>query len=221
MNTCQAGHEKHDRLTVPTMLGDMIIFNFDKYKDFAGYCTGQDDVSRTLQAKGEWDSEVTYRITSLLKEGNKSNLFVDIGSHIGWFSRLAQIYFYSIIAYDGDKENLELLYQNVPTARTKHIWFDKNTKPRKWCPGCSRFKAIEVMKIDLEGNDQYGVEYYRKAFEQRAVKNLIMEVSPVFNYSYRLLLERLQGWGYKVFELSGEPFNWDFSFKQRDLWVHL
>jgi hypothetical protein len=221
VNTCQVGHPQHDRKVVSTILGDMTIYDWEKYANTTGYCTGDDAVSQTLEKTQSWDIEEFNRMKQILEAGDRSNLFIDCGCHLGWFSKLAESLGYPIIAYDGDKENLELLKLNVPSARSKLIWFDENIKPRKWCKGCSRFKGIECMKLDLEGNEQWGIEYYRQAFEQKAVKNVIMEVSPVFNSSYEALLNRLRAWGYEAFELNGTPFSYTYDFHQKDLWLHL
>jgi hypothetical protein len=220
MNKCHAGHKTHDRKTVKTILGDMIVYESRERKE-NGYCNYHDGVSETLEKTQSWDIQIHERIQSILKQAKGKDLFVDIGCHIGYFSRLASQMGFPVKGFDGDAENLDLAKHNSPDADLRLMWFNKDTKPRKWCDGCSRFKAIEVMKIDIEGEEESAINYWKEAFEQKAVKNVIMEVSPVFNGSYPALLERLRDWGYEAFELDGTPFSNDWNFAQKDLWLKL
>jgi len=220
MNKCQAGHDKHNRKKVNTVLGEMVIYDWENYMNYAGYCTGQDDISRSLDTVGKWDTEVHARMQAILAEGDTANQVIDVGSHIGYFSRLANQMGYTVKAYDADKENLELLKENTEDlpahTKAKLIWFDGDLIKKKWCTSCSLQKKIELIKIDIEGNEQYAIAYFESCIG--VVKNIIMEVSPIFNNSYPKLVQDLVNWGFEVFELDGTPFNFDYSFDQKDLW---
>jgi len=91
-NVCQAGHKKHDTLKVETGVGPMFVYDYEKYKDIAGYCTGKDDVSRTLINEGAWEKPETEIVKGILENGNRNNLLIDIGCHIGWYSISSQSY---------------------------------------------------------------------------------------------------------------------------------
>lgn len=225
MNQCETGHKEHDTKIVNSVLGDIVVYDWEKYANTENYCTGDDAVSQTIEKTKSWDEKVNDTVIQILDRRNdRSGLFIDGGCHIGWFSMLAQQLGYPLIGYDGDAENLKLFEQNVKLstrARKKLIWFDEKLKPRKWCESCTRFKHIELYKVDIEGNEQYAIEYYKQAFEQRAVRNVIMEISPVFNSSYPALIDRMVSYGFEVLELAGTPFNFDFNFQQKDLWFRL
>lgn len=83
MNQCQAGHKFHSRVMVDTDLGVMTVYDWEQYKDFKGYCTGQDDVSRTLFNTGVWEPVLSKLISWILYQGDRANLVVDIGCNIG------------------------------------------------------------------------------------------------------------------------------------------
>jgi hypothetical protein len=185
----------------------MIIFDWSQYRGLTGeYCTGQDDVSMTLEQTGSWDIPMTKLINELTHKGA---LFVDVGCHIGYFSRVATNNGCEVIAYDGDAENLELFTINNPNASANLFWFDENI-------GWIEPMRIDLLKIDIEGAERFAIEY----FSLCKIKNIIIEVSPVFNDSYPELINRLSD-TYNVYNLDGTKFNFDFNFAQTDLWLTL
>lgn len=210
MNYCQVNHKQHDRKNVKTVLGDFQIYDFEKYMGFKGYCTGQDDVSRTIGMAGQWSMEVYKKIHEILSKAKKGSLFMDVGCHIGWFSRLADSLGAQVAGIDGDPENIEVAKVNVPNGKFMSSWFGEDTLPSELSPD------IELMKIDIEGNEQWAVQYFEKSFEAGKVKNAIMEISPVFNKSYPDLVRKLEAWGYKAFLLDGSPWDGQWDFEQTD-----
>lgn len=216
MKNCQAKHETHDTKLVNTDIGTMCIYDYEKYMGFAGYCPGQDDISRTLDLYGGWSEDIKRLINKILTSGIKANVevgkgfVIDIGAHIGYFSKIAEWYGYQVLAIDGEDENLRLLKMNVGSnVEMAPVWIDEKISPM------SNFGLeYELVKIDIEGNEKYGI----RLIENLNVKNIIMEVSPVFNDSYPALIEELKE-KYNVFELSGIPFDNNWNFDQKDLWL--
>lgn len=215
-NLCQAGHEYHSRVVVDTQIGKMVVYDWNKYKDFKGYCTGQDDISRTLLNIGIWEKNVTSLITAILIEGEENGLFIDIGCNVGWYSRIARSFGYRVEAYDGDKEHLELVAQNAEGSVLKNVWFDGNTRERVGSEG------IELIKCDIEGNEQYAIKHFENYLRNKLVKNIVMEVSPIFNNSYPQLINKIVSYGYEAFEIDGmTKFDFNFNFPQKDIWLRL
>lgn len=213
MNLCQANHQNHDRKSVKTIIGDMVIFDWEKYMGFNGYCTGQDGVSQTIDTQGYWDIAVQQRISDILEHGKKGTLVMDIGCHIGYFTLFSKQMGYDVWAYDGNEENIEVAKINCPDARYNIIWFGKDNQ--EVFPSTGR--EIELVKIDIEGAEQYAITFLSQ--NMHLIKNIIMEVSPVFNDSYPALIERLCDLGgFEVFEIDGTLFDYDYNFAQKDLW---
>lgn len=213
-NDCHAGHKFHDRIVVDTFLGEMLVYDWEKYKDQKNvYCTGQDDISRTLINTGVWEDAIYGLFSRLLERGNKRNVVIDIGSNIGWYSRMADWKGYVVHSYDGNEEHIDVLKQNCPKAIEHFIWFDDKTEKQNIPNG------IEIWKCDIEGNEQYAVKAFEDAFENKQIKNIIIEVSPTFNGSYPELIKKIVNYGYTPHEIMGEPFNMKFDFIQKDLWL--
>lgn len=211
MMHCEAGHTKHNRKVVKTTIGDMTIFDWEQYMDFAGYCAGQDGVSQTIDKAGYWDLAVQDRVLEILRHG-KGGLVFDVGCHIGYFSRIALASGYNVKAFDGEDENLELARLNAQGAEFYNVWFDESVKN----DFIGMPERVKLMKIDIEGNEQFAIKFFEKYLP--VTENIIMEVSPVFNNSYPALVEKLRGFGFDVFELNGLPFDFNWDFEQKDLW---
>ena len=211
--SCNAGHKTHDTKIVPTVLGDMLVYDWEKYKDQPGvYCPGQDDISRTLINGEAWEKHMAPLVNSILAKGDKNKLVIDVGSHIGWYSRMAEQFGYKVEAFDGCEENIKLARLNAPKTEPTLLWFEKNVDSVY-----ESDKEVEFLKMDIEGNEQYAVEYFMPILP--VTKNILIEVSPTFNDSYPALIEKLKNLGFDVFEIDGTPFNFDFNFLQKDLWL--
>jgi SAM-dependent methyltransferase len=214
VNICGVGHVKHDRLLVDTALGKMWIYDDTKYSDHAGfYCTGQDAISGALRMQGSWEDRDTIPIRQILEKGNRYNIVVDFGCHIGWYTIMAAQLGYNVIAIDGDAENLELLRLTAKLhgvedkITTIHDWVDADfslTLP---------YKPIELVKVDLEGNDAMAVN----SIDLNSVNNLYVEISPAFNDGYPELVDKITDYGFKAFYPEGQPFDNDFSESQINL----
>jgi len=213
MTNCQAGHTTHARRTVPSEQGRFLIYDYARYMDFKGYCTGQDDVSRTIGMYGIWDEPSTGLIASILDNG-KENLFIDVGCHIGWFSKLALGKGAFVLGFDGEPEHIELCKFNAPHGAYKSIWFDKSIVPT------DRIHQAELIKIDVEGSEQWAIKYFEKSFQAGTIKNAIIEITPVFNDSYPALVQRMIDWGYEVFRYEAwhklDKWDGEFNFHQTD-----
>lgn len=215
-NLCEAGHNSHNIIRVPTIQGDMWVYDNDRYKNYKGYCTGQDDVSQTLKNVQVWEKEETDLIKSILEAGDKTHSFIDVGAHVGWYSLLASKLGYPIAAFEAEGESCELIKANIninklPPISIFNMWIDENSKL------VALIKDIELIKIDIEGNEQYAIKLFEKVIERGGVKHIVMEVSPTFNDSYPALVQKLVDYGYYVYELDMKPFDFKYDFDQTNL----
>lgn len=212
-NLCQANHNEHDTLLVDTAHGKMYVYDYDKYKGFNGYCTGQDDVSRTLQNTGQWERSETKIIEELLKTGNKENIVIDFGAHVGWFTILAAKLGYDVVAFEGEPESANTLYRNAVLNEIKNRVSIRN----EWIGGLNSEISdcdVELVKCDIEGNEQHAVRMIKSLLENKRIKNIVMEISPTFNDTYPAIVEFIKSCGYKAYDIEnlGQEFNdvWDF-----------
>lgn len=223
MSQCEAGHTTHRIKKVPTRIGPMFVYDCDSYEDnIEGYCHGKDDISRTLINKGSWEDQDTDEIIAILRKNRDhgvSQTVIDIGCHIGWYSLIAANLGYSVLSIDRDKEHLHLFSKNaaehlVPERIQTHY----HIVGSKWSREVKDFgsKEIELIKIDIEGNEEYAIALIEPLLLMRGVKHIHMEVSPVFNDSYPELVNRIKAFGFKAF-LNGKEFDGNYNFDQVNL----
>lgn len=212
MQECKL-HHRHDRIEVDTILGKMTVFDERKYKDDHGQnCAGQDIVSYVLTEEDCWERRLyDSPVSEILKNGNRDNLVLDVGAHIGWYTRMAIKAGYTTCAFEALPEHIELLRLNAPQAIIEPIWFDENTTGH-----FETDRNIEFLKIDIEGAEQYAIKYFEKVLHK--INHILLEVSPTFNDSYPALLDKLKD-KFEIMEHTGDPFNFDFNFTQKDLWL--
>ena len=220
-NFCQYGHAKHDTIIIDTNIGKMTVYNWEKYKNQKNYCTGQDDVSRTLINTGIWEENITTRIKSILSSGNRKNIVIDIGSHIGWFSRIAIRSGYSVVSIESNQEHISNFKKNMDaTLKDWIVIYNIKLGPAITPIDIEESKA-ELMKIDIEGDEIYALQTFQKWFEKGRIKNVIMEISPTFNKSYPGIVDNMRRWGYHVKFIDGKLFDYNWDFNQTNLWFHL
>ena len=210
---CQAGHDKHELTKVLTILGKLWVYNWERYKDYAGYCTGQDDISRTLMNTGVWEPSDTSWVERVLREA-APGLVLDIGAHIGWYSLIAAKAGHRVVAIEASEENIELLVMNAAALGL----YERIQPIHEWIgPGPSRLRfgndEIELVIIDIEGSEEHAVELLASQFKCRLIKHALIEISPTFNDRYPALVERLQKWGYEA-KKDGQPWDGKFDFEQ-------
>lgn len=216
---CQAGHKTHETEIVPTIIGDMYAYKTDLYMGFDGYCSGQDDISRTLKLYGVWEPAESKIIEGILERGDRAKTVIDIGAHTGWYSLMAAKAGYRVIAIEADTNNVGVLNNNASLGGVdsaisiKEMWIDENTEPDKTLPDC------ELVIIDIEGNDDNAVRLCEGLFKERRVENAMIEVSPCFNDRYPAMVNFIKNCGYRAWYVDAgqREFDNDYSTPQFNL----
>lgn len=204
---CHIGHKEHDRILATIQATDtpIYIYDFDRYLDKSEeYCTGQDIISESIGRWGVWELPETQLISSILDNKSDSNIFLDFGSQIGYYSLIAAAKGYEVHAFDASAENLELLNQSASFNHFENIssnlvWLDKDIKPQEID------NNIHLVKVDVEGFEQYVYELLKPMFKKQRINYAIFEISPVFNDSYPKLVRDIVNCGYFVYEIFKQP----------------
>ena len=222
---CQAGHKDHETEIVPTIIGDMYAYKTDLYMGFNGYCSGQDDISRTLKLYGVWEPEESKIVQDILDRGDRDLAVYDVGAHTGWYSIMAAKMGYAVRAIEADPNNIELLKANakingIKVAHTEapeitiyEIWVDENSGE------ISPISEAELVIIDIEGNDDHAVNMLKELFTKRKTKHAMIEISPVFNDRYPAMVNFIKNCGYRAWyaDATRREFDDDYSTPQFNL----
>lgn len=192
LNQCEFGHGRH----ATKRAAGMTIFDWEAYQGLEGYCTGQDDVSRTIDLYGYWEAEETAKAMSVVEAGD---LVFDFGAHIGWYSRQAVQRGASVYAYEADPENVRLLRLNCEPLFVRVGWLAD-------MPTVSNLFPVRLVKIDVEGAEDEAVRIVRPLLAAGLVDSLLVECSPELAGYYPALVDTLIGYGYTatVVDKTGE-----------------
>jgi antitoxin component HigA of HigAB toxin-antitoxin module len=157
----------------------------------------RDVVSEAIGDLGVWEVPETITLSSAFAAAQSGTAFLDIGSHVGWFSAIAGTYGLHVTAVDADAGALELLEQTweendfESELKTINTLVDENLE---WeLPVAVR---AAIVKMDIEGAERHAVSMLWPWFEDGTITHCLMEVSPCFNDTYPALLGSLFDLGF-------------------------
>lgn len=208
MNLCEAGHLDHDLrevyVTWPERKLRMYVYDAATYRDTKGYCTGDDVLSRSLIESGFWEKWDTKLL--LNQRVFRGNHVIDVGAHIGWYTLIACSFGCSVTAFEGDKENSQTLRKNVELNGFSGVDIRNEWVHEGWSPDVDIDGPIDLIKVDIEGNDAFAVDGLWRFVESGQVRNLFVEISPVFRDGYPELVERICEAGFSATVADPQPF---------------
>lgn len=174
----------------------MWAFAADEYRDTEGYCMGDDDVSRTLINRGQWEPVESRLFHSAVAQ--TSGAVIDFGAHVGWYTIMAARMGREVLAIEAVTEHVDLIARNAQLNGVQRNviisqgWIDETTKQLD--PVDAPYVAM--VKIDLEGKDMWALRSIWGLIELGKVENILCEISPVFNNTYESLIVSLMEVGY-------------------------
>jgi hypothetical protein len=179
------------------------VWNYKKYRDRDHqdnrFCEGDDDVSFTIYTQGVWEPFQTLLFLDVLSRGDRSNLVLDYGANMGWYSVLSGLSGYATLAFEGNMQIYQLLGSNIIRNNLTNV-FTCGTIIDEATPKFSaEYEEVEFMKCDIEGAEIYAVNMCDELFKARKVKYAQLEISPCFNDTYPDLVERIAECGYFVY----------------------
>jgi len=214
-NVCQAGHKSHDTKVVDTALGPFTIWDWQKYAGFEGYCTGQDDVSMTLDLYGIWEGVDWLRAQRYVD--GREGWALDFGAHIGWYAVMFAKAGLHVFAVDADPLNCELLEINAreygvsSTIDVRQTWVaDMEALSLPYDP-------VVLIKSDVEGAELDVVTVCRSIIHD-SHPALLLECSPEFDTYYPEMIDDLIEMGYRA-DVEGEGITGaTLGETQRNVW---
>jgi len=234
---CDVGHDSHERVTLdihldenrkipdfPAFRGDyetkmkLQVYDYDKYKDTVGYCTGRDTICHALMTQGIWEGYETLLMLDILKHGDRSKIMLDFGANLGWYSVLALINGYQVHGFEADKENMEVLLHNAEINDKR----DQMTGNLVWVGEDYEYLLDEhvlLLKTDMEGNDPYAIGACYNLFEMGKVDYVVAEISPVLKGGrwFPDMVETIIGYGYRCYQIPEKDMTFMEEFEQQPL----
>lgn len=179
-------------------MGPFCVYAWQNYQGTVGYCTGNCAVSETIDTQQQWERFGTALMTDVLSGGDPAtDIVVDFGLHVGWYSVTAAKLGYKVFAWETDPENISVAKRNAAThgceLTVTNAWVDETLPPFD-----TEDRRVRFLKADIEGNEQHAIAAFDHMFATRSVDAAMVEISPVFNGSYPDLVEHICGYGYDV-----------------------
>lgn len=235
MSTCQKDHvphnttplkiylkgEKEGYATIPKKYERkflMDVFDWRDYEKYKGNCIGKDKTSKALQMEGIYEFYNTVVVLDILGRGNKRNLVIDYGAHIGWYTLLAILYGYDTAAVEADLETLRLLVRNVTYNNGQkklipsHAYIDENS-PQLEVPAN---KQVQLLKIDIGHSDYDAVSMCESALRGKKINHLMIKISQPPDLANGLV-HSIINHGYKVYLLPFKSFKYNEDFIESPL----
>ena len=188
---------------------NITIFDYDKYAEkyteqISDESIGLDIISKCLVVDKCWEPFQTEITTEIFKKYD--GIFIDVGSHLGYYSILASVMNKEVISIDQSNIFINLFKQtinnnNLKNINTRNILINDNTKIEDVI-GDLNFNKISLIKIDIEGYESQAIELFEQHIKNKIVSNIILEISPKFNNSYAELCMKLYNYGYNIYDIG-------------------
>ena len=204
-------HDSHDTLThLVDYNGQkyiMFLYDWGKYLDpkSENWCPANDVISENIETYGFWEVYETMLFDQILATGGNNN-FIDIGSQLGWYSLRAADKGFNVYSIEADKNSASLLKTSSKKNGFNNIFVDNiiiNKNSPKIKP-----KKTKLVKIDIEGNEQYALIMLEELFKKNKIEYAIFEFSTALNDSYPGILKKLNQYGYTRYCIPVGDENW-------------
>ena len=215
---CEAGHgRQHYRTLQKVTLGARVLpdcpaapqtlswmmhtFAADEYRGIVGYCPADDEVSRGIAANGVWEPWESALVVAILAdvEVPSSAVFVDFGAHVGWYTLLAAVMGYQVLAVDSDPELVEMIEMSCSLNSVA----DDVTAVRGWVDATKAplpvGQAVRLAKIDVEGADHEATRMLGPLLADGNVDYVLVELSPEFGTAWLSVVGDLSDAGLEGF----------------------
>lgn len=147
---------------------------------------------------GTFQTELTKEIL----EEDKDGLFVDVGCQLGYYSVLSSLVGVKTISVDNCESFLTLFKKTIENNNLTNITIVKELVDENFNLLEYVSSNINLIKIDIEGSEKFLFSSIEPLLSENKIKNIIMEISPNLDNSYSHLCQKLNSYGYKIYDIG-------------------
>lgn len=184
----------------------MIIFDYFYAKEHNIKDYNYDVISKCLESKNNcWEPYQTEITKEILKNGN--NIFIDVGTHLGYYSLIASSLGNNVIGIDCSDIYIDLFKKNIDLNNLKNIKILKNMVDSNFSLDTiiDVNTKIKLIKCDIEGYEIEFVKSIQTRLENKTIENLILEISPTKRNEYNETIKSIFYLGYHVYDIGLSP----------------
>jgi hypothetical protein len=187
------------KLFLNTLCSDKSIHYISNDEDI-----NNDLVSADIRKFKCWEPYQTEITIELLKKLNNKE-FIDIGTHIGYYSVICAFYGFNVKSYEKNKLYFDVLEMNVKDYENISVYnqcVDESNIGEAFGD-----RNIGLIKIDVEGNEPEIIYGMKDFIESKRVDCMIIEISPKFRpiEVWKDLINFLIENEYSIFDIGLSP----------------
>ena len=160
-----------------------------------------DLVSHSIRQNHIWEpfqTEITIKLLKMVK----NKLFIDIGSHIGYYTMIAAEMDFKVNAYECNKNTFKVLKNNTKCYDKVNCNNNKITTLDDL--NLEKDTKIGLMKIDIEGGEPHLIKNMLKLLDNMGIECVIVEVSPKYNSlgELEVMINSFTSRGYSAYDIG-------------------
>lgn len=188
------------------------IFDYNYYdqrytcQKFNDDSIGFDIISQFIDKCRIWEPYQTELTIEILNE-DKEGLFVDIGCHLGYYSTISSMMDIETISIDSSIHVLNLFRKTIFNNNLKNIKIYNDTVNENFdlLKYINSNSNINLLKADIEGYEKFLFPSIEPLLIDNKIKNLILEISPLFDNDYSELCKKIYSYGYQIYDIGLSP----------------
>tara|TARA_Y100000741_G_C18260467_1_gene560357 strand:- start:2240 stop:2941 length:702 start_codon:yes stop_codon:yes gene_type:complete len=183
----------------------MNIFDYDFFKEKNIQDERLDIISKDLNLFKVWEPYQTEITKEILKNGN--NIFIDVGTHLGYYSLLASSFNNVVYSIEKNKSYIEFFKKSIQDNQSKNIRIIEEFVDNTFSLDnyINQDSYIKLVKCDIEGNEIEFINSILERLKQKKIENLIIEISPQFRNNYPEHIMKIINLGYFLYDIGLSP----------------
>ena len=165
---------------------------------------GLDIISKSIRDRKTWATFQTEIMIEILKGGN--HYFVDVGSHIGYFSIIANLLGNKVLSIEKNSVYSDVLDKTITNNKISNInnilikKMELNDQNQKELVITG--ERIRCLKVSVNGNEILVLNIFRDLMKEKKIDYVITNYAKYNSVGFIFLLKLIKGYGYNIYDIG-------------------